>query len=122
MASTCIGCGKPIGGVLGAYGVKLFYGEVCLTCNKRLKDITGYQYLTPTQINDIISNRVQKQDVKVESPFFNSQAGSGQANMNDPGTNTNSPADEIRKYKELLDEGIITQEEFDAVKKRLLGL
>jgi hypothetical protein len=30
--------------------------------------------------------------------------------------------DEIKKYKELLDEGIITQEEFDAKKKQLLGL
>lgn len=33
-----------------------------------------------------------------------------------------SPADEIKKYKELLDMGIITQEEFDAKKKQLLGL
>ena len=33
-----------------------------------------------------------------------------------------SPADEIKKFKELLDEGIITQEEFDLKKKQLLGL
>lgn len=33
-----------------------------------------------------------------------------------------SSADEIRKYKELLDEGILTQEEFDSKKKELLGL
>jgi hypothetical protein len=33
-----------------------------------------------------------------------------------------SATDEIKKYKELLDEGIITQEEFDAKKKQLLGL
>ena len=33
-----------------------------------------------------------------------------------------STADEIREYKALLDEGIITQEEFDAKKKQLLGL
>ena len=33
-----------------------------------------------------------------------------------------SPADEIKKYKELLDMDIITQEEFDAKKKQLLGL
>lgn len=38
-------------------------------------------------------------------------------------TNTElSPFDVIRKYKELLDEGIITQEEFDTKKKQLLGL
>lgn len=33
-----------------------------------------------------------------------------------------SAADEIKKYKNLLDEGIITQEEFDAKKKQLLNL
>lgn len=33
-----------------------------------------------------------------------------------------SAADEIRKFKGLLDDGIITQEEFDAKKKELLGI
>jgi hypothetical protein len=33
-----------------------------------------------------------------------------------------SEADELKKYKDLLDSGIITQEEFDAKKKQLLGL
>jgi Zn-finger nucleic acid-binding protein len=33
-----------------------------------------------------------------------------------------SSADEIKKFKELLDMGIISQEEFDAKKKQLLGL
>ncbi len=33
-----------------------------------------------------------------------------------------SPADELKKFKELLDAGVITQEEFDAKKKQLLGL
>lgn len=37
-------------------------------------------------------------------------------------SSNNSAADEIRKYKELLDDGIITQEEFDIKKKQLLGL
>lgn len=34
----------------------------------------------------------------------------------------NSVADEIKKYKELLDSGIITEEEFQAKKKQLLNL
>ena len=34
----------------------------------------------------------------------------------------NEPVDELKKYKELLDSGIITQEEFDAKKKQILGL
>lgn len=33
-----------------------------------------------------------------------------------------SNADELKKYKDLLDGGAITQEEFDAKKKQLLGL
>ena len=36
--------------------------------------------------------------------------------------NAISPAEELKKMKELLDSGIITQEEFDAKKKQLLGL
>lgn len=36
--------------------------------------------------------------------------------------NTISEADELRKYKSLLDDGIINQEEFDKKKKELLGL
>ena len=33
-----------------------------------------------------------------------------------------SPAEELKKFKELLDMGVITQEEFDAKKRQLLGL
>ena len=39
-----------------------------------------------------------------------------------PNNPTDSVVDEIRKFKSLLDDGIITQEEFDAKKKELLGL
>ncbi|HYF83339.1 MAG TPA: DUF4429 domain-containing protein [Clostridia bacterium] len=44
--------------------------------------------------------------------------------LNKTGTviNSLSPADEIKKYKELLDDGIITEEEFNKKKKDLLGL
>lgn len=33
-----------------------------------------------------------------------------------------SPADELKKYKALLDDGTITQDEFNAKKKQILGL
>ena len=36
--------------------------------------------------------------------------------------NSTSNADELKKYKDLLDSGIITQEEFNSKKKQLLGL
>jgi len=112
MGKSCLGCGKAMGGIVGAYGVRLLYGEVCLTCNKKLSSIPNNQFLTPTQIKDIISGRVNKEDVKVSSNFV----GPGDA------PSKLSAAEEIRQHKELLDDGIITQEEFDAVKKRLLNI
>lgn len=39
-----------------------------------------------------------------------------------PVTETKDIASELRAYKELLDSGILTQEEFDAKKKQILGL
>ena len=39
-----------------------------------------------------------------------------------PTISTSLIADELKKFKELLDMGVITQEEFDAKKKQLLGL
>ena len=37
-------------------------------------------------------------------------------------TQSQSNAEELAKFKKLVDDGIITQEEFDAKKKQLLGL
>lgn len=48
----------------------------------------------------------------------NYRADSGRSNAQPQG----GTADELKKYKDLLDNGIITQEEFDAKKKQLLGL
>lgn len=45
-----------------------------------------------------------------------------QNNTNNGDSANISSADEIRKYKELLDDGIITEEEFNAKKKQLLNL
>ena len=43
-------------------------------------------------------------------------------NTQQNGQSAISSADELKKFKELLDMGVITQEEFDAKKKQLLGL
>lgn len=42
--------------------------------------------------------------------------------QNNPTVNSVSAADELKKFKELLDMGVITQEEFETKKKQLLGL
>jgi len=41
---------------------------------------------------------------------------------NIPAAHAASAMDELKKLKELLDMGIVTQEEFEAKKKQLLGL
>ncbi|MGN1195762.1 MAG: SHOCT domain-containing protein [Acutalibacteraceae bacterium] len=49
----------------------------------------------------------------------------GKLQTETPVTNNNSSintADELKKYKDLLDNNIITQEEFDAKKKELLNI
>lgn len=38
------------------------------------------------------------------------------------GENKSSDADELMKYKALLDQGVLTQQEFDEKKRQLLGL
>ena len=45
-----------------------------------------------------------------------------QKKLANPSSSSTSAADEIAKYKKLADDGIITQEEFEAKKKQLLGL
>ena len=110
MGKTCTGCGKAVGGLVGAFSVKLFYGEVCLTCNKKLSVIPNHQYLSPDQIKDVISGRVRKDEVR---PSTQPQTFGGSSAQP-------SPAEEIRKFKGLLDDGIITQEEFEAKKRQLL--
>lgn len=55
-----------------------------------------------TEIGEIISKKINERQANTEA--------------------TPSSADELKKFKELLDMGIITQEEFDAKKKQLLGL
>ena len=63
--------------------------------------------LNAKEISDVVNELLRER-----------QSNHGQATV----INSASSADELKKYKDLLDSGIITQEEFDAKKKQLLGL
>ena len=65
----------------------------------------------PTKVVDAINNAILDLDKNKESEKSNDES--------DGGT---SATDEVMKLKGLLDAGAITQEEFDAKKKELLGL
>ena len=65
----------------------------------KIKDFTRCPYCGSRNVNVIAT----EENIPSVSPSFSS-------------------ADELKKFKDLLDSGIITQEEFDAKKKQLLGL
>ena len=50
------------------------------------------------------------------------KASDNQTQNNEITSNNEDPLEEIRKYKELFDEGILTEEEFKAKKAQLLGI
>ncbi len=62
-----------------------------------------------SEVYSTLTNIIGK--VQVESAYFKSGTLKG-----------SSDADELKKFKELLEDGVITQEEFDKKKKQLLGL
>lgn len=61
------------------------------------------------EIHQVISDLIIQRQKKAEAPVVEQKA-------------TQSTPDDLKKYKDLLDTGVITQEEFDAKKRQLLGL
>lgn len=94
---------------ISAVGTSLFKGIAVGTSSGRIKflGISNRNEIYEV-IKKILAER-QTKEVKASAPVTNI-------------TQAQSSADEIKKFKELLDSGIITQEEFDAKKKQLLGL
>lgn len=68
--------------------------------------------------NAIIFGKKHKEEMDKLVDFINQKIKDAHSSN---GVSTSS-ADEIAKFKKLLDDGTITQEEFDAKKKQLLGL
>ena len=70
----------------------------------QIKDYTRCPFCNSKDISDLSEEEWKAEQAKAQNPA------------------PVSAADELRKFKELLDSGVITQEEFDAKKKQLLGL
>ena len=100
--SSVAGLGGAVGGYYGASAVNN------QTANDQLSRIVDYTKCPKCGSKDIVD--ATDEDIersKNPQPAVVQQV---------------SAADEIKKFKELLDLGVITQEEFDAKKKQLLGL
>lgn len=95
----------------------IFSGDVrnkkCFTCGTLMQETTilrdEWIWFTSAQKNNMITE-FEKGNYLMDSPVLI------------PNHSTVSDVDEIRKYKELFDSGIITEEEFAAKKKQLLGI
>ena len=80
-------------------------GSLCITCagNKYNISYVSNRELFCSQLNELLNKRTQQA-------------------LNNASVVNQSNYDEIAKLKQLFDDGIITQEDFDAKKKQLLGL
>ena len=76
--------------------------------NNKLNNIVDYTKCPKCNSTDISVLTDEEWKKEIAAPQGNTQAVSS--------------ADELKKFKDLLDSGVITQEEFDAKKKQLLGL
>lgn len=79
------------------------------------KTIAALRLLIPEKEESV----VQLQTNKTKAPLLTEKTTEQATDKAMPNT---SLADELKKVKELLDMGVITQEEFDAAKKKVLGL
>lgn len=89
-----------------AMTIVLFYGLSVSTSSGR---ITFYLIQKRNEVHKAISDLIIERQSKSNETIIKQEI-------------PQSNADELKKFKDLLDSGVITQEEFDQKKKQLLGL
>lgn len=108
---------------ISAIGTSVFKGIAVATSSGKIK----FAFIKNRDeihkvISDLLIERQNSSIKQAAKPAFQPVPNSF-ANIPAVAVNgTVNGTEEIKKYKELLDNGIITQEEFDAKKKQLLGL
>lgn len=83
-----------------------------------LSTLVVYNGATAVKVDNIANNTIEKLASEIKKSYSKYQS------TNIPSDNDNliSPADELKKFKELLDMGAISETEFDSKKKELLKL
>lgn len=119
------GVGAVVGGVTGGKKSKPICNslKIKITVKSMNNPVVYINFLTsPTKKNSFTYKTMYnsaQECLSVLQLICDSQDATLSASNNVPAV---SSADEIMKFKNLLDNGIITQEEFEAKKKQLLGL
>lgn len=111
MPVPCAVCGKNI----RLFKIRIKDGFICGPCQNRLpmNDYNRKEELTSQEIREIIRLGEERDNSK---PDLFQAAVSKLSNSGD------SRFDQVREFKRLLDEGIISEEEYEAKRKELLGL
>lgn len=120
------GAGAVVGGVTGKKKNKAICTSLRIKIS--LKDINN-----PVEYIDFITLDTKKDGSIYHDSYNQAQEclsvfqlicdqQENEVSINSESKTAESGADEIRKFKELFDEGIITQEEYDVKKKELLGI
>ena len=114
MATNCPVCGNK----LGIFKVKIKDGAVCGPCANRLPQVyyNIKEKLDIGQIKAIVRAADEYDDSR---PDMIQQALLKFMKAN---PKSEDKFEEVRRYRELADDGIITEDEFEAKKKELLGL
>lgn len=98
---------------------------VTVTIGETIRGITKVTVNSTTKTMTLMAGRQQTKNINLFVEAFSSEIEKYEkASTTDTMDSSPKPstADEILKFKQLLDCGAITQEEFDAKKKQLLGL
>ena len=112
---------------ISAFSKDEIWGSSYLTFNDSLECIPCYDL---NKVNDIFNKEFDTEIIQELVELMNSQRvfkdekwlKEQQKHVNSTNSTTLNIKQELSDLKWLLDEGIITQEEFDAKKKQLLGL
>ena len=103
MAKDCVSCGGPVRFI----GTKVKDGEICAQCRTSIsiQVYTDRMQYTGAEIRELIEG------YKVMYPEKKGILG-----------NKDDKFDEVRKYRKLCDDGLITEEEYEAKRRQLLEL
>lgn len=103
---------------LGSTNLKQIFIKDIQSIDENINGLTKTGQLRICGITDTFLINIYKKDISeaIKRIIYNLETSDNKSNSN----NSISKADEILKFKKLLDEGIITQEEFEMKKKELL--
>lgn len=110
--------------ILGNINIKQILIKDILSIDENINGLTKMgqfriQGVTETFVINILKNKIVDD---LRSSIYKSQSLQDETRVVNINQQTSSNADEILKYKKLLEEGIITEEEFQKKKEQLLNI